>query len=196
MWPPTWATWALAVLAKAMHRDGLLIRCHQDVTANMRAFSIPKSQEKGAIIADLRLLNAMMGPPPPPFELPSMAQLAALLELMRAQHIRAHFTMLDVSNMFWSVRLPPEYSTSFRFRIQGITYAIPSLPFGWTASPGMAVEVLAAYLTLQFPGEVILIQYVDDILLVLADASCLRTETAVLVDKLSALSPTWSQPPG
>ena len=63
---------ALAVLAKAMHRDGLLIRCRDDLTANLRAFSKPKSQEKGALIADLRLLNAMMGPAPRPFELPSM----------------------------------------------------------------------------------------------------------------------------
>ena len=97
---------ALAVLATAMHRDGLLIRCHSDMTANLRAFSKPKSQEKGALVADLRLLNVMMGPPPRPFELPSMAQLAALLELLRAQNIRAHFTKLDVSNMFWSVLLP------------------------------------------------------------------------------------------
>ena len=148
---------ALAVLAKAMHRDGLLIRYRGDLTANLRAFPKPKSQEKGALIADLRLLNAMMGPQPQPVELPSMAQLAALLELLRAHNIRPHFTKLDVPNMFWSVLLPQECSTSFRFRVQGVTYAIPSLPFGWTASPRMAVEVLAAYLTLHFPGEVILI---------------------------------------
>ena len=146
-----------AVLAKAMHRDGPLIRCRSDVTANLRAHPKPKSQEKGALIADFRLLNAMMGPPPQPFGLPSIAQLAALLELMRAQNIRAHFSKLDVSNMFWSVLLPREYSTSFRFCVQGVTYAIPSLPFKWTASPGMAVEVLAAYLTVHFLGKVILI---------------------------------------
>ena len=158
---------ALAVLAKAMHRDGLFIRYRGDMTANLPAFPKPKSQEKGAPIADLHLLNVMMGPPPQPFELPNMAELAALLELLWAQNIQAHSTKLDVSNKFWSRLLPPEYSTGFRFRVKGVTYAIPSLPFG----PGMAVEVWAAYLTLHFPGEVILIQYVHDILLLLADSS-------------------------
>ena len=47
----------------------------------------------------------------------------------------------------------------------------------------MAVEVLAAYLTLHFPGEVILIQYMDDILLVSADASRPHTETTMLCDR-------------
>ena len=177
---------ALAVLAKAMHRDGLLVRCHNDLTANLRAFPKLKSQEKGALIADLRLLNAITGPTPRPFELPSMAQLAALLEPLRAQNIQAHFTKLDESNMFSSVLLPPEYSTSFRFRVRGVTYTIPSLPFGWTASPGMAVEVLAAYLTLHFPCEVILVQYVDDILLVSADVGRLQTETTMLLAKMRA----------
>ena len=177
---------ALAVWAHAMHRDGLLIRCHHGTAANMRAFPKPKSQEKGALIADLRLLNALMGKPPRPFELPSMAQLAALLELLKAHNVKAFFTKLDVSNMFWSVLLPPEHSTSFRFRVQGVTYAIPSLPFGWTASPSMAVEVLAAYLTLHFPGEVILIQHVDDVLLFSADRERLRLETSLLTDELRA----------
>ena len=63
---------ALAALAKAMHRDGLLIQCTGRPTSNMRAFPKPKSVEKGALIADLRLLNALMGSPPQPFELPSL----------------------------------------------------------------------------------------------------------------------------
>ena len=63
---------ALAALAKAMHRDGLLIRCTGPPTANMRAFPKPKSADKGALIADLRLLNALMGSSPQPFELPSL----------------------------------------------------------------------------------------------------------------------------
>ena len=98
------------MLAKAMHRDGLLIRRRNDLTANLSAFPKPKSQEKGALIADLRLLNAMMVPRPRPFELPSMAQLTALLELLRAQNSRAPFTKFDVSNMFWSVPPSPPKS--------------------------------------------------------------------------------------
>ena len=117
---------ALAVLSHAMHKQGLLVRCPHGTTAKMRAFPKPKSQEKGALC----LLNALMGDPPRPFELPSMAQLAALLELLKARNIKEYFTKLDVPNMFWSVLHPLERSTSFRFHVRGITYAIPSLPFG------------------------------------------------------------------
>ena len=80
---------ALAALAHAMHSYGLLIRCHHHTTANMRAFPKPKLREKGALIADLGLLNALMGDPPLPLELPSMAQLGGLLELLKARGIKA-----------------------------------------------------------------------------------------------------------
>ena len=62
----------LATLAVAMERDGLLRRCPDTAGANLRAFPKPKSAEKGALIADLRLLNSLMGSPPVPFELPSL----------------------------------------------------------------------------------------------------------------------------
>ena len=48
----------------------------------------------------------------------------------------------------------------------------------------MAIEVLAAYLTLHFPGDAILIQYVDDILLVSADPHRLYLETTMLAEDL------------
>ena len=159
----------LAPLAAAMERDGLLRRCPDTAGANLRAFRKPKSAAKGALLADLRLLNSLMGSPPVPFELPSLEQLAGLMEICKARGVATCYTKLDISNMFWSVRLPHEYADSFRFRVRGTTYAIPSLPFGWTHSPAIAVAVLAQYLAVTFPGEVIIIQYVDDILLVAAN---------------------------
>ena len=50
----------------------------------------------------------------------------------------------------------------------------------------MAVDVLAANLTLHLPREVIIIQYVDDILLVSADPQRLHAETALLAEELRA----------
>ena len=47
------------------------------------------------------------------------------------------------------------------------------LPFGWTHTPAIAVAVLARYLAVTFPGEIIIIQYVDDILLVAANRTAL-----------------------
>ena len=87
--------------------------------------------------------------------------------------------------MYWSMLLPYEHVTSFRFRVKGTTYAIPSLPFGWAASPNMAIEVLATYLTLHFLSDTILIQYVDDILLVYADPHRLYLKTIMLAGDLN-----------
>ena len=61
--------------------------------------------------------------------------------------------------------MPRQHQGKFRFRVQGTTYEIPSLPFGWTHSPSIAVAVLSMYLQNIFPNEVILIQFVDDVLI-------------------------------
>ena len=39
-------------------------------------------------------------------------------------------------------------------------------PFGWAHSPIIAIENLARFLILAHPGQVILIQYLDDVMLV------------------------------
>ena len=129
-----------------MHRDGLLIRCTDQPTANLRAFRKPNPEEKGALIIDLRLLNAMMGEPPRPFELPSMSRLVALLELPKAEDIQAYFTKLAVSDMFWSVLLPPEHSTSFKFE-----YGVSHTPF--LASPLAGRPALAWRWTCWLPNS-------------------------------------------
>ena len=106
------------------------------------------------------------------------------MEICKARGVTTCYTKLDISNMFWSVRLLPEYADSFRFRVRGTTYAIPSLPFGWTHSPAIAVAVLAQYLAVTFPGEIIIIQYVDDILLVAANRTTLAHRTNALAHDL------------
>ena len=75
-----------------------------------------------------------------PSSFPAWRNSRPSLSSWRSQSVKAHFTKLDVLNMLWSVLLPLEDSTSFQSRVQGVTYAIPSLPFGWTTSPGIVVR--------------------------------------------------------
>ena len=75
----------------------------------------PNQPKKGALIADLRLLNSLMRSPPVPFELPRLEQLAGPRDICKARGVTTCYTKLDISNMFWSVRLPPQYADSFRF---------------------------------------------------------------------------------
>ena len=51
--------------------------------------------------------------------LPTLEQLAASMALMKARGIQLWFTKLDVSNMFYTCKLPPDQRTAFRLRVGG-----------------------------------------------------------------------------
>ena len=59
-----------------------------------------------------------------------------------------------------------------------MSYFVPSLPFGWAFSPIVAIGTLARYLSLKHPDQVILIQYLDDVLLPSVSIDILRHDTA------------------
>ena len=87
--------------------------------------------------------------------------------------------------MYWACKLPAHLRDSIRFRVNGRSYHIPSLPFGWAFSPILAIETLSRSLVLQFPGTIILIQYLDDVLLISTNPRCLRLEANQLAEDLS-----------
>ena len=116
--------------------------------------------------------------------LPTLEQLAASMALMKARGIQLWFTKLDVSNMFYTCKLPPDQRTAFRIRVGGDTYAFAGLPFGWSRSPALAQELLGCYLATLHPTQVVVIQYLDDILLFCASQAKLETETQRLVSIL------------
>ena len=116
--------------------------------------------------------------------LPTLEQLAASMALMKARGIQLWFTKLDVSNMFYTCKLPPDQRTAFRIRVGGDTYAFAGLPFGWSRSPALAQELLGCYLATLHPTQVVVIQYLDDILLFCASQTMLETETQRLVSIL------------
>ena len=125
------------------------------------AFTKQKNTTKGALIADLRQLNSLL-PKPLPFRLPCLVQLDSLLSACRHLKLKLFFTMLDISNMYWACKLPPEWSDNIRFRVRGVSFFVPCLPFGWSYNLVMAIENLARFLMLAHPGQVIIIQHLDD----------------------------------
>ena len=60
----------------------------------------------------------------------------------------------------------------------------PLPPFGWSFSPIIAIETLAQFLVQQHPGQVILIQYLDDLLLISVDRAVLAEDAAALAADL------------
>ena len=102
------------------------------------------------------------------------------------QHPPIFFCKLDISNHFWTCKLPPSAAHQIRIGVNGITYSLPSLPFGWKCSPAITQCLLGSYLAVFHHSKVITIQYLDDILLFSLDPTLLRQFTNNIVSQLSS----------
>ena len=70
------------------------------------------------------------------------------------------------------------------FKVNGVFFSVPSLPFAWSYGPVIALENLARLLAVAHQGQVILLQYLDDILLLSTDRHTLEWDTGKLVSDL------------
>jgi hypothetical protein len=157
----------LLALAEALVRDGMALECPKDpeLRPNARGFVLWKNNLKASFIADMTDLNKACELPQFKFKLPSLELLASMLRKTGGEmRSSLWMTKLDVSNHFWTCRMPAKYANSVRIGVCGKVFALPSLPFGWTHSPVMAQRLLGETLAKMYPNDVIIIQYVDDIL--------------------------------
>lgn len=86
-----------------------------------------------------------------------------------------HFTVVDLSNAFFSVPVHPDSQFWFAFQFNGKSYTFTRLPQGYCESPTIYNESLAASLSgLELSPGSVLLQYVDDLLLPLPLRSSAR----------------------
>ena len=150
---------------------------------NAKAFAKPKSHTKGALIIDMRTINARCANTTPKFHLPTLDQLKALLTQNRTLPI--FFCKLDISNHFWTCKLPPSAAHQIRIGVGGTTYSLMSLPFGWKCSPAIAQLLLGSFLAHHHHPSVVSLQYLDDILLFSTSDTALHIHTLDLVTSLT-----------
>ena len=113
---------------------------------------------------DMRVWNKLW-PKPPRFALPRLSLL-----LDSPQSSLLFYTKLDVSNFFWSLRLPTEVHGCFPLSAGARTFGSRRLPFGWSWSPNLAQLTLDRFLSpFTFRPALIFFQYLDDILLASPD---------------------------
>ena len=158
---------------------------------NARAFAKPKSSDKGALIIDMRTINSRCVDSTPRFRLPTLEHLKHALSRSSSQAI--FFCKLDISNHFWSCKLPPAAQHKIRVGINGTLYSLTSLPFGWKCSPVIAQLLLGAYLAPLHHSHVVTLQYLDDILLFSTDREALHSFTSLMVRSLSSAGWILSQ---
>ena len=73
---------------------------------------------------------------------------------------------IDLNSCYWSVHLPPAMAEAVRVAAAGTTYALVRVPFGWHQAPGLVQHLIAAVLFELANTQVVIVQYLDDILFV------------------------------
>ena len=132
-------------------------------------FIIPKSSEKVSLILSCLGMNERIGDPPT-FQLPSWEGIAQMLATTPRSR-RLFCTYVDLTNAFWSFRLPPKMRAAFRFRDRpgGQVFALDRLPFGCNFSPIFCQRILSDLARPPVPPHMELLHYLDDFLLVRSD---------------------------
>ncbi|XP_032365890.1 uncharacterized protein LOC116683813 [Etheostoma spectabile] len=143
---------------------------------NTPILPVPKAGGKGwRMVQDFRPINDVTIPAVHPVPDPHVA-LTSLNPSM------TYFSVIDLANAFFSVPLHPNSQPFFAFTFRSQQYTYSRLPQGYRDSPGLFNRILKTHLLeLILPPEVVLIQYVDDLLLAATTAlACLTTTETLL----------------
>ena len=106
------------------------------------------------------------------------------MSVVQHLNLRVYFTKLDISNMFYTCRTPPKCEVGLRVQIGDTVYGFPRLPFEWAHSPALAQELLGMYLSVEHQGEVVIIQYLDDVLAFSTQRLLLQHDTHQLAARM------------
>ncbi|KAM4696090.1 protein NYNRIN-like [Rhinophrynus dorsalis] len=97
---------------------------------------------------------------------PTVASIPDVLSMLIPEH--KYFSVLDISNGFWSFPLSPECQYKFAFTFSGQQYTFTCLPQGFHNSPSLFHTKMRDILA-NFSSHQNLLQYVDDLLLATRD---------------------------
>ena len=140
---------------------GPLKRCNA-ARGTSKARVIPKNSQKCALFFACVGLNDADGRKPPKFHLPQVEQVTRLMATAGPKAFSGKF---DVSNCFWSIRMPYRWCRVFRVNTPQGCFRWLTLPFGWKYSPVLCKRLVSALVCralrdLRARG----ITYLDDVL--------------------------------
>lgn len=136
----------------------MLIPCRSQW--NTPILPVAKAEGKGwRMVQDFRAVNDATEttalPVPDPY-----------LALQNLTQSHKYFTVIDLANAFFCLPLTPSSQPLFAFTYRGRQYTYTRLPQGFRDSPGLFNAALRTDLQdIRLPDDVLLIQYVDDLLL-------------------------------
>ena len=179
-------------------------------------FPVPKNSTKASMIVHLVKFNKAHEHKPASFGLPSVEDLALMVQvhslqlprlalgdadylrflsdpfLQSLEHLRVESEPgaplvachVDLTNAFWSLRLPDHLRGAFRVCVDGKIYGFNCLPFGWQYSPIVCQTVLGYILASLGFSNVLVLHYLDDFLIVGYGKNRVRTAAASLCEAL------------
>ncbi|CAL9694854.1 unnamed protein product [Knipowitschia caucasica] len=143
---------------------------------NTPLFPVKKSDLKNwRMVQDFRPLNEVTADESYPVPDPYIA-------LNNLSPNDKYFTVIDLANAFFTIKLHPESQKYFAFTVKGRQYTYCRMPQGWKLSPGYFNHFLRLDLAeFNLPEKCTLIQYVDDLAISGPDArSVLQASTDLL----------------
>ncbi|XP_069817659.1 uncharacterized protein [Dendropsophus ebraccatus] len=182
---------ALEGQISAFLRNGVLIPCMSP--ANTPLFPVKKrtaqgEPEKYRLVQDLRAVNAATI-----LETPVVPNPNTLLS--QIPPFAACFTVIDLTNAFFSVPLEESSRYLFAFTYRGKQYTWTGMPQGAQNSPNQFTQALQTCLQpwiLAHP-DVVLLQYVDDLLLCAPTAFVCEDHSISLLQHLASINCKVSQ---
>lgn len=170
---PQHKTEAIKPLIQTFLDQGILRECTSPYNTPINP--VHKADGDIRFVQDLRAVNAQIVPIAP--LVPDVTQL-----LSSIPSDATHFTVIDLKNAFFSIRVDPQTQPLFAFFFEGRQLTWTRMPQGFIDSP--VVFSIVLHRTLQEwvpPYGSVLLQYVDDLLL------CSRSGEAAETDGISLL---------
>ena len=75
-----------------------------------------------------------------------------------------YLAKIDLTNAYWSIRLPRRWRRLFVMRVNGRSYRITRLPFGWKFSPSICEQLVDRLVRSALRGRTLSWTYLADVL--------------------------------
>ncbi|XP_037396446.1 lactosylceramide alpha-2,3-sialyltransferase isoform X1 [Pygocentrus nattereri] len=164
---------------QALLQTGVIVPC-PDSPVRTPIFPVKKpGRDEWRFVQDLQAVNAAVQARAP--EVPNPH---TILSQIPTDH--THYTVVDLANAFFSVPVHPDSRFWFAFSFEGKEYTFTCLCQGYCESPTIYNAALRdSMASLTLPEEVVLVQYVDDLLLSAPSRELCKQATQQLLQHLA-----------
>ena len=167
---------------ESLLQAGVIVECNNSPVRTpifpVKKIRAPGEPVEWRFVQDLKAVNAAVHPRAPVVPNPYTI-------LSQIPGDTKYFSVVDLSNAFFSVPVHPDSQFWFAFTFEGKTYTWTRLPQGYCESPTIYNAALQTDLEdLELPQGSVVLQYVDDLLLCSPSEQACKADTVTLLRHL------------